>query len=100
MGEEAPRPLTISGLSNTFEATVRYQVTDVDGEIVLDGFTTASAGTGTWGTFEIVLDQPDLPAFTREGVASVIVFEDSAEDGRPINVVEVPIVVGPEWLGP
>ncbi|MCB0996933.1 MAG: GerMN domain-containing protein [Acidimicrobiales bacterium] len=100
VGEEAPRPLTISGLSNTFEATVRYQVTDVDGEIVLDGFTTASAGTGTWGTFEIVLDQPDLPAFTREGVASVIVFEDSAEDGRPINIVEVPIVVGPEWLGP
>lgn len=100
VGEAVDRPLVISGLSNTFEANVRYQVTDTDGMIVVDSFTTATAGTGTWGTFEITLDVGDIPAFAREGIASVIVFEDSARDGSPINVVEVPIVIGPQWLTP
>lgn len=82
--------LRIAGVSNTFEATVRYQVTDVEGAIVIDDFTTATAGTGTWGTFDV---EVELPAFARDGVASVIVFEESAEDGSPVNLVEVPIVV-------
>lgn len=90
IGEAVSSPLTISGWSNTFEANVRYQVTDPDGLIVIDSFTTASAGTGTWGTFSVTVD---LPEFSRSGIASVIVFEDSAKDGSPINVVEVPVQV-------
>lgn len=99
VGEEIDLPLVISGLSNTFEANVRYQITDTDGLIVVDSFTTATAGSGTWGTFEIVIDETDLPPFDREGVASVIVFEDDARDGSPVNVVEVPVVIGPALVG-
>ena len=80
VGEEVDSTFTIAGLSNTFEANVRYQVTDPDGLIVIDDFTTATAGSGTWGTFEVTVD---LPTFDRDGVASVLVFEDSAEDGSP-----------------
>lgn len=95
---EAPE-LVIAGLSNTFEANVQFEVTDTDGVIVHEGFTTATAGTGTWGTFEVVLDLGDeIPAFDREGMASVFVFELSPRDGERINVVEVPIVVGPDWV--
>jgi hypothetical protein len=100
VGEAVDRPLVISGLSNTFEANVLYQVTDTDGIIVVDSFTTATAGNGTWGTFEITLDIGDIPAFAREGIASVFVFEESARDGSQVNLVEVPVVIGPQWLSP
>jgi hypothetical protein len=89
--------LVIGGESNTFEATVRYIVTagGGDGIVVAEGFTTATAGSGTWGTFEASIDlgadQGSYPA----GPGSVIVFEESARDGSMINVVEHPITLAP-----
>lgn len=90
VGADVDSSFTLSGISNTFEANVRYQITDPNGVIVIDEATTATAGTGTWGTFEETIT---LPAFDRDGVASVIVFEESARDGSPTNVVEVPVFV-------
>jgi hypothetical protein len=52
------------------------------------GFTTATSGTGTRGTFETELAVPDL-----DGPATIVAFEASAEDGRPLHVVEVPVTV-------
>ncbi len=52
---ESPTPGTavtdevvIRGEANTFEANVVYTVTDGDGLIVAEGFTTATEGNGTW----------------------------------------------------
>ena len=58
--------------------------------IVAEGFTTATAGNGTWGSFE------ETVSFEAEtaGVGAVIVWEESAEDGSQINVVEYPVDVG------
>lgn len=87
--------LVIRGESNTFEANVRYVVTagGGDGVIVTEGFTTATAGSGVWGTFETTVDLTahEFPA----GPGSVIVFESSARDGSMINVVEHPITLAP-----
>ena len=52
------------------------------------GFTTATSGNGMRGTFETELAVPDLV-----GPATIVAFEVSAEDGRPLHVVEVPITV-------
>jgi hypothetical protein len=88
--ERIASPITVSGISNTFEANVRYTITDPDGLILVDDHTTATSGSGTWGTFSFTAE------FTspRAGLGEIIAFESSAEDGAPINVYEVPVRMG------
>lgn len=86
-GQAVTSPLEISGMANTFEATVNYTVTDGDGLIVDEGFTTATAGMGTFGTFAVT-SSFEVPT---PGVGAVIGFEISARDGSQANVYEVPV---------
>jgi germination protein M len=86
-GEVLGNSFVIRGESNTFEAGVEYVVVDGEGLIVDQGFTTATAGNGEWGTFSIDIDL-DPPV---DGRAGIIVFETSAKDGSQQNVVEYPI---------
>ena len=89
-GEAVTSPIDLGGLSNTFEANVRYTVTAADGTVLADGFTTATAGTGTWGTFSESVPLDGAPA----GAGTVTAFEESAEDGSRVNVYEVPVTFG------
>ncbi len=89
-GATVTSPVELSGLSNTFEANVRYSVTRADGTVLADGFTTATAGTGTWGTFSVSVPLDGSPA----GAGTVTAFEESAEDGSRVNVYEVPVTLG------
>lgn len=88
--EEVESPLTITGIANTFEATVQYTVTDPEGLIIAEGFTTATAGNGTWGTFEVEVDFET----SREGLGAVIAFQQDAETGGQRDVYEVPVRMG------
>lgn len=81
--------LDVAGEANTFEATVRWALTDPEGLILDEGFTTATAGNGTWGTFEFTVA---VPTVDRAGLGALILWEDSAEDGRQVNIVEVPVM--------
>lgn len=45
-GEAVSSSLTIAGIANTFEGTVQYTITDPDGLIIGEGFTTATADNG------------------------------------------------------
>jgi hypothetical protein len=94
-GADVTTPLVIRGESNTFEATVRYAITQGggDGIVLTDGFTTATNGNGIWGDFEIVVHLSDVGADYRPGPGSIIVWEDSALDGSQLGVVEIPIVL-------
>jgi germination protein M len=94
-GSEVTDPLVIRGESNTFEGTVRYAVTGGggDGIVLTEGFTTATAGMGTWGTFEIAVDLADLSADYVPGPGSVILWEDDPRTGDRVDVVEIPIVL-------
>jgi hypothetical protein len=76
-------------MSNTFEAGIEHVVLAPDGTILGAGYGMATSGTGTWGTFDLPVV---LPAGTR-GPVVLRVFESSPEDGAPINVVEIPLVV-------
>ncbi len=89
-GESVTSPIDLGGLSNTFEANVRYTVTAADGTVLADGFTTATAGTGTWGTFSESVALDGSPT----GAGTVTAFEESAEDGSQVNVYEVPVTFG------
>jgi hypothetical protein len=85
--QQVSSPLRMTGMSNTFEATLNYEIVDQAGLIVEEGFATATAGTGTWGTFDVTIPFD----VTREGIGALIVFESSAKDGSRINLVEIPL---------
>lgn len=89
-GDEVGRELTVSGTANVFEATVSIDVLGSDGQRIVQTFTTATCGTGCRGTFE---EKLKLPAGT-SGSITLKVYESSAEDGRPTNVVKISLTVG------
>jgi germination protein M len=86
--EQVSSPLRITGTANTFEATFQYELLDGEGNVVDKNFVTATSGTGTRGTFDVTTgDFSD--------VATLVVFENSAEDGSRIHEVEIPLTVAP-----
>jgi len=91
IGEQVSSPITISGTANVFEATVSITILDAQGLEIASGFTTATCGTGCRGTYStsvgFTVDQ------TQAG--TVRVYEVSAKDGHPINVVDIPVVLLP-----
>jgi spore germination protein GerM len=89
LGATVSSPVRITGTANTFEATFMINIVDNDGLIIADEFATATSGTGTRGTFDVTVQYPSGHA----GNGALIVFESSAKDGSPINVVEIPIVL-------
>jgi hypothetical protein len=81
-------PIRLRGTANVFEATVSIEVRDESGAVVYEGFTTATSGTGTRGTFDTTVPLQDL-----EGQITIVTFEASAEDGRPLHVAKVPVTL-------
>lgn len=85
--DKVSSPVRITGTANVFEAVFRINIVDYDGLILADEKVTASAGTGTRGTFDVTmrfkLRQP--------GPGYLIAFSNSPRDGSQINVVEIPI---------
>lgn len=86
-GDTVSSPVTVAGESNTFEGTVRIKVVGADGRILADTFTTATSGSGTWGTFSAKVPF-DRGANT---TGKVVVFWDSPKDGSAQDVTEVPV---------
>lgn len=86
-GERVSSPITVAGEANVFEATVRITVLGASGRVLADTFTTATAGTGTWGTFStrVAVDPRG------DATGTVRVFWDSPKDGSPRDVVEIPV---------
>ncbi|WP_377643319.1 Gmad2 immunoglobulin-like domain-containing protein [Oryzobacter terrae] len=70
--------VTVRGEACVFEATVSWQLLR-GGEVVDEGFVTASVGAPDRGTFEIPLGT------LRAGSYAVRVYEPSAQDGRTVS---------------
>jgi Immunoglobulin-like domain of bacterial spore germination/Sporulation and spore germination len=85
-GGSVSSPIRLRGTANVFEATVSLEVRDAADEVTLETFTTATSGTETRGTFSTELELPDA-----EGPVTIVAFESSAEDGRPLHVFRVPV---------
>jgi Immunoglobulin-like domain of bacterial spore germination/Sporulation and spore germination len=89
-GATVSSPLTVSGTSNTFEATVNYTITDPEGLILAEGHATATAGNGTWGTFRFTASFTT----TRSGLGTVLAYEIDPQTGNQQHVYEVPVRMG------
>jgi hypothetical protein len=90
-GQEIASPMVVSGTANVFEATVSMKLVDESGVVVADKFTTATCGTGCRGDYasQLRFDVEDSQSATLQ------VFESSAEDGRPLHMVSIPVVLVP-----
>jgi hypothetical protein len=83
----------VFGRANVFEATVIIRILDEDGDVIGEDFTTATCGTGCWGTFrhelefEIDLEQP--------GTIVAIETDPSGGEGLPPRSVEIPVTLVP-----
>jgi hypothetical protein len=86
-GATVTSPVVVRGLNNTFEGTVNITVTDPEGLILEETFTTGGGGSGDWGPFEATVE------FTteRSGLGAVIVYDISPEDGSQQHLVEIPV---------
>ncbi|MGH2774814.1 MAG: Gmad2 immunoglobulin-like domain-containing protein [Actinomycetota bacterium] len=92
LGEtEAHSPVTVAGTANVFEANVLIRIVGEGGEVLAETFTTATCGTGCRGDFskdvEFDVEEPTE--------ATLQVYEESAETGRRMNMIEVPITLVP-----
>ncbi|MCH0541451.1 GerMN domain-containing protein [Streptomyces sp. MUM 203J] len=89
IGESVRSPVRVWGSANTFEATIRFRLTDGGGATVADVFGTATSGSGTRGTYDLTIPY----TATRPGSGVLTAFWDSPEDGRAVLSDTVPVRV-------
>lgn len=95
-GATVTSPVTVSGKARVFEANVRITIYDQNGNILTDTFTTAAEAGPTLApysanvTFDVDSQQQGC----------IRVFEESAQDGRPVNVVQVEVRLAPATTPP
>jgi hypothetical protein len=88
-GATASSPIEVSGTADVFEATVSYRLLDENAQVIAKGVTTATCGTGCRGTYTASI--PYEVDHDQDG--TLWVFESSAKDGRPTNVVSIPVTL-------
>ncbi len=84
-------PLRVNGTANTFEAVFMLELLDEDGTVLVEQVMMATSGSGTRGSFDETIEFNAQPG----SQITLRVFEHSARDGSEVNVVEIPLVVGP-----
>jgi hypothetical protein len=87
----AANPLHVEGTSNTFEGQFDYALYDAGNKKIASGYTTATSGSGTRGTFAF-----DVPyQVSKSQTGTLVAFEKSAKDGSTINLVARPVMLQP-----
>lgn len=85
-GDGATSPLRISGAADTFEARFQAEVRSAAGAALGHSTVTATAGSGTRGTFAA-----SIPFTGATGRGELVVYESSAENGSRIHEVRIPL---------
>lgn len=95
-GDRVTSPVTVSGRARVFEASVSITVFDSSGNPIVETFTTAEEGAPALAPFSAQV------AFSSasEQPGCIRVFEASAQDGRPTNVVQVEVTLAPAMTPP
>jgi len=83
-------PVTVSGRIAAFEATFRITIFDASGDITADQSAHSAEG-------QVLSPFSERVAFSvsKETPACIWVYENSARDGNPVNVVQVPVTLKP-----
>lgn len=82
-------PSVVTGTSTTFESNILWKMTDADGAVVSQGYTTiASPDVGVPGPFTMTMFYDVAP---KTATGTLTVYEASAKDGTPIHDVSIPV---------
>ena len=95
-GATVSSPITIAGKARVFEAVVSITIFDAGGNVLADTTTMASEAGPTLAPYSAAV--PFTTPQTQQGC--VRVFEASAKDGSPVNVVQVEVVLAPPTKPP
>jgi uncharacterized protein YceK len=87
-GARVTSPLRVRGTANTFEATFVLEIRNASNRTFSRETVTATSGSGTRGTFDATI------SFTAKGAISLVAYEPSAENGKPLHTVRIPLVAG------
>ena len=87
--QDVTTPVTVAGTADVFEAVVSIQVLDENGNQLSAVNTMASCGSGCRGTYRATVS---FYSPTRQN-GTIKVYEVSAKNGQPINVVSIPVVL-------
>jgi hypothetical protein len=88
-GQAVASPLEVRGSANTFEATFQLEMRNSSGVPVASRFATATSGSGERGTYDATISFPRTG-----GPVTLVAYEQSAESGKPIHVVRIPLEEG------
>jgi germination protein M len=91
-GEQTASPVQVTGLANVFEANVSVEVLDRNGDVIAHDFTTASCGTGCWGSFSLALA---YHVSERQPGTIVVHDDDAAGTGTYPHEQRIPVVLTP-----
>ena len=82
-------PVRITGTANTFEGMFMAKILDETGATIAERSITAQSGTGQRGGFDV-----SIPYYVaKAGPGTLIVFEESAQDGSQTNLVTIPLIL-------
>lgn len=84
-------PITVTGYSRAFEATIQWQLLDASGALITEGFETTGSAGPDFGPMEFEID---VDVDTRQR-ATIRIFESSAKDGSPTDIRDTVV-----WLEP
>jgi len=82
-------PVRVTGTADVFEATFQVQLSDQAGRVIASRIVTATAGTGTRGTFDVTVPY----TLAAEGEGRLAVFDLSAKDGSRRDEVDIPVAL-------
>lgn len=81
----------IRGTANVFEAAFRVRLTASGGKVIFDRKVMATSGTGTRGTWATKATLYHTTATK----GTLRVYDLSAKDGKPENVIDIPVELAP-----
>lgn len=84
-------PGHVTGLANVFEAQFRVALLDRRGRVLVDRAVMATAGTGTWGRFDVTLSYDVSTAQW----GTLRVWDNSERDGDVVSLREYPVYLRP-----
>ena len=88
-GDTVTSPVRVHGSADAFEATFQIEVVDGDGKVVAHKTVMATSGSGQRGSYDVSIPFEGAAA----GEGKIVAYEDSAENGDRIHVVETPVVL-------
>ena len=91
VGDSLHGILHLSGLANVFEAQFNVLLITADGKVLIDQPVHATAGSGTWGTFDVTFPFTAAAAPT----STLRIYDTSMKDGSPIDEVDIHLPVAP-----